>query len=60
MFYAVAAHVKFVKRYYIFGKIVVHIIINAELPLNCFLRSQQVTNLYINFCTVFFGNEINF
>ena len=49
MFYAIAAHIKFIKRYYIFGKIVVHIIINAKFTRYRFLRSQQITNLYINF-----------
>ena len=56
----IAAHVKFIQRNDIFGKIISDMIIRSEFTLDCFIRSEQIGDLNIQLLISFVTDKINF
>ena len=56
----IPAHIQFVHRNNIFGKVVFNAVISAKFPIDRIFRRKQICDLYIEPFVSFITNKINF
>lgn len=56
----IPAHIQFVHRNNIFGKVIFNAVISAKFPIDRIFRRKQICDLYIELFVSFITNKINF